>query len=71
MTRGLTIEQAADALQVSTRTIYEWGARGDIHIARVGRVVRISEAEIERILAPPKRDTVKPIKYRKIKLGVR
>ncbi len=43
----LTPEQAADLLQVSKRTIYEWLRNGEIPSERIGdRLIRIRESDV-------------------------
>jgi excisionase family DNA binding protein len=46
----LTIAQAAERLQVSDATVYRLVANRRLGSIRVGRLVRISEADIERFL---------------------
>ncbi|MDJ1372067.1 helix-turn-helix domain-containing protein [Gulosibacter molinativorax] len=49
----LTIEQAADFLQVSTKTIRRWIATGDLPARRFGgRAIRIRRADIEAMGEP-------------------
>ena len=60
MTRSLwTIEQAANELNLSKHTIRAWVARRKIGYVRLGRAIRISPAEIQRLLdaghVPPQR----------------
>lgn len=43
----LTVRQAADALQVSTKTIYRAVADGRIECRRVGTLIRIPSESIE------------------------
>ena len=47
----LTVIEAAELLQVSTRTIRRLTASGALRAVRVGRAVRLRIAEIERFLA--------------------
>lgn len=43
----LTPEQAADVLQVSKRTMYEWLRKGEIPVVRIGeRLVRVRERDV-------------------------
>ena len=47
----LTVQEAAEALRVKPATIRAWILRrARINSVRVGRAVRIPEAEIERLL---------------------
>jgi excisionase family DNA binding protein len=48
--RLLTVPQAAEALSVCERTIWRWIEAGEIGTYRLGRVVRIAEAELVRFL---------------------
>lgn len=45
--RLLTPEQAAEVLQVSKRTMYEWLRKGEIPVVRIGeRLVRVRESDV-------------------------
>jgi excisionase family DNA binding protein len=46
----LTIKEAAAALSLSPKTLWAWRGRRQIGIVRVGRSVRIAQAEIDRII---------------------
>ena len=46
----LTAEQVASRLQLSLRTVRRWIAAGDLPVLRLGRAVRISEADLELFL---------------------
>jgi excisionase family DNA binding protein len=46
----LTVVEAAEALRVKPATIRAWVLRRKINSFRVGRAVRISAEEIERVL---------------------
>jgi excisionase family DNA binding protein len=48
---ALTIEQIADALQVSSRTIERRIAKGELRAIHVGRSRRIPISELQRILS--------------------
>ena len=48
---ALTIEQVAEALQVSTRTVQRRIAAGHIRVVPIGRPIRISISEFERLLS--------------------
>ena len=54
-----TVQQAAEALNISEHTIRAWVARRKIGYVRLGRAIRIPIAEIERLLdagrVPPQR----------------
>lgn len=47
----MTVEQVADHLQVSKRTVYELRARNAIPFIRVGGQIRFRQAEIEAWLS--------------------
>ncbi len=53
--RGLpkcyTIKAVAEALDVSTRTVRRWIAKGDLAVHRVNGVVRVSEDDLRAFLA--------------------
>jgi len=53
-----TVEQAAADLCVSPHTIRAWIARRKVGCVRLGRAIRISAAEIERLV---ERGTIPPI----------
>ncbi|MDR3284812.1 MAG: PTS sugar transporter subunit IIA [Treponema sp.] len=44
----LTIEEVAQYLRVSERTVYEWAQKGDIPSGKIGTVWRFKKSEIER-----------------------
>ena len=46
----LTPNEAANRLRTSKAALYEWLARGDIRHYRVGRLVRIREADLAEYL---------------------
>lgn len=48
--RLLPLPDAAKALAVSLSTVGRWVARREIAVVRLGRAVRISEAELERFV---------------------
>jgi excisionase family DNA binding protein len=49
----LTINQAADDVQVTIRTIYRWIADGRLRAYRIGpRVVRIKASDLARAAKP-------------------
>ena len=48
----LTLQQAADLLGVSAKTVRRFIARGDLQAYRVGRQIRITLADVESLLQP-------------------
>lgn len=54
MSRTLTIQQAADKLQVKPNTVRRWIKHGRIPGCKIGRIFRISEEDLERVLAGEK-----------------
>jgi excisionase family DNA binding protein len=46
----LTTEQAAGALQVSTKTILRWISSGDLIAHRLGHQWRISQSDLENFI---------------------
>jgi excisionase family DNA binding protein len=49
MERLITIKAAAAALSVSVRFLERLVARGELQVVRLGRAIRISERELERL----------------------
>jgi len=49
--RHYSIETVAEALDVSTRTVKRWIAKGDLIVHRVDGVVRIAEGDLRAFLA--------------------
>ena len=47
----LTLDQVADRLQVSRRTVERLVAAGRIRIVRIGRAIRVTERELEAYVA--------------------
>lgn len=47
----MKVPEAAAALSLSPKCMWAWIARKEIGVHRIGRNVRISHAEVERILA--------------------
>jgi excisionase family DNA binding protein len=45
------IKTVAETLEVSTRTVRRWIARGDLIVHRVKGVIRIAEADLRAFLA--------------------
>ncbi len=51
----ITIQQAAEYIQVNPITIRKWQAEGDLTTYRHGkRIVRVDQDELEALLAPKK-----------------
>ena len=48
--RLLKVEAAATALDVSPKTLWGWIGQRRIEVVRLGRCVRIPEAEIDRLI---------------------
>ena len=48
--RLYTIKQTAEILQVSTKTIRRWIGAGDLAPHRIGRQLRISEADLNAFI---------------------
>ncbi|MDO6522948.1 helix-turn-helix domain-containing protein [Shimia thalassica] len=46
----LTVSDVADRMYVSERTVFRWIKAGHLKAFRTGRVLRISEADLERFL---------------------
>ena len=44
------VEAAADRLNLSPKTLRDWIANRKIGIVRLGRAVRVSESEIQRLI---------------------
>lgn len=53
--RLLAVPEVADLLQVCTKTIHRWIQRGDLHVHRIGRTIRISRDDIDAFLAKHRR----------------
>jgi len=51
MSRTLTVEQAAAKLQVKPNTVRRWIKHGRIPGCKIGRIFRISEADLDRVLS--------------------
>jgi excisionase family DNA binding protein len=51
MSRTLTVEQAAQKLQVKPNTVRRWIKHGRIPGCKIGRIFRISEDDLDRVLA--------------------
>jgi excisionase family DNA binding protein len=50
-TRFLTVAEVADALRVSSMTVYRLIKAGDLGAVRVGKSYRIPEDEVDRYVA--------------------
>ena len=47
----LTVEEAADALAISSKTVYKWIAARRLYSVRIGdKVMRIPASEVARII---------------------
>ena len=44
--RMLTVNEVAEAMNASTRTVRRWIANGDLHAHRLGRLLRVSEEDV-------------------------
>ena len=51
MSRTLTIEQAAVKLQVKPNTVRRWIKHGRIPGCKIGRIFRIPEEDLDRVLS--------------------
>ncbi len=61
LTKLLTVQEVAEALRVQPATIRAWILRRTrINSVRVGRAVRVPEAEVERLLRNGLRPARKP-----------
>jgi excisionase family DNA binding protein len=47
----LQVKEVATLVKVSTKTVRRWIVANDIAVIRIGRNVRISEAELARFIA--------------------
>jgi excisionase family DNA binding protein len=45
----LRVPEAAELLRISRSTLYQLIARGEVSIVRIGRTVRVSRRELERL----------------------
>lgn len=50
-TRFLTVAEVADALRVSSMTVYRLIKAGELRAVRVGKSYRIPDAEVDRYVA--------------------
>lgn len=42
----LTIDEVAQRLKVSTKTVQRWIGRGELHVYRLGGQIRVSEEDL-------------------------
>ena len=57
--RFLTPKQFADRLSLSRWTIYAWISEGRIKSVKLGRLVRIPESEVERMVQGGTQEVIK------------
>ncbi len=57
MERLLTVKQASEKLSVSAEFIKKLERQGRLHVIRIGRAVRVSEHELERLCREGAGDT--------------
>ncbi len=57
--RFLTPQQFADRLSISRWTVYAWLQEGRIKSVKIGRLVRIPESEVERIVQEGAQEVVR------------
>ena len=58
--RLISPQQFADRLSISRWTIYSWLSEGRIEFVKLGRLVRIPERELDRIIREGSREAVIP-----------
>lgn len=58
--RLLTANEAASALSISRRKLWELTANGDICVVRIGRCVRYDPRDLDAVVRELKRNTRKP-----------
>lgn len=56
--RLLTPQQFADRLSISRWTVYAWIAEGRIKSVKLGRLVRIPDSEVSRIVQEGSREAI-------------
>jgi len=44
--RFFSVDEIADELKVSTKTVRRWIERGDLHVHHLGRQLRVSEDDL-------------------------
>ncbi len=62
VTKLFTVQEAAEALRIKPATVRAWVLRRKINSFRVGRAVRISAEEIERVLRDGLRTAKGPVR---------
>lgn len=45
-----TVKQVSEVLQVTPKTVYRLISRGELDTVRIGRCVRISQSELDRLM---------------------
>lgn len=53
--RFLSVHEVHEQLGVSTKTVRRWIERGDLHVHRLGRQLRISEEDLITFVAQHRR----------------
>ena len=53
--RFFPIPDVADQLEVSPKTVRRWVARGELHVHRLGRQLRVSEDDLLTFIAARRR----------------
>ena len=53
--RMLTVADMAERLHVSTKTVRRWIERGELHVHRIGRQLRISEEDAATFIGKGRR----------------
>ena len=56
--RFLTPQQFADRLSISRWTVYAWISEGRIKSVKIGRLVRVPESEVDRIVQEGSREVL-------------
>lgn len=56
----LTVEEAADVLRVGRRAVYKAVEVGQLPVLRVGRLLRIPRAALQRLLEEPPASDARP-----------
>lgn len=49
--RYYTIAEVAEIVRVSRRTVYTWRDAGKLNAVKIGRGLRVSQTELDRILS--------------------
>ena len=58
MEKLYTYEEAAHYLGLATQTLYSWGMKRKIQTLKLGRLVRIRESELRRIIEKNTREPI-------------